>query len=179
MALLRLDHIYGPQGLDSRPGHQRTEPGRPRAPCQGGSRPRKRGGRCPHPRHGQKLPTPLAAGRDARFPTRQALEDRLSDERLWSAKMAAVLRSLIDQAYAAEDRKWVFDKSKELRADKRPGLEEIVKDFHLYSEKDGRTDWLPELTKQGWLPVLGLKLGVIGRALGLLVYDVLIGGSIA
>lgn len=126
----------------------------------------------------QKLPTPLAAGRDARFPTRQALEDRLSDERLWSAKMAAVLRSLIDQAYAAEDRKWVFDKSKELRADKRPGLEEIVKDFHLYSEKDGRTDWLPELTKQGWLPVLGRKLGVIGRALGLLVYDVLIGGSI-
>src|SRR5258708_26410392 len=37
----------------------------------------------------QKLPTPLAAGRDERVPTRQALDYRLSYQRLWEAEMAS------------------------------------------------------------------------------------------
>ncbi len=128
------------------------------------------------------LPTTLATGRDERLPTRESLRDRLSDERLWTEAMAGELRALINLAHAADDRAWVFAKSKQLRADLRakgnPLLGAVVSELRLYSEADKRTVYLPEQTPSSRAPVWGYGLGVIGRALGLLVYDWLVEGSI-
>ncbi|MBV9823160.1 MAG: hypothetical protein JO144_13055 [Actinobacteria bacterium] len=128
------------------------------------------------------LPTTLATGRDPKLPTRAALRDRISDERLWTEASAAELRALIDLAYAADDRAWVFEKSRELRADLRargnPLLTALVADLRLYSEADHRTGYVPEQTDPSRAPVWGYGLGVVGRALGLLLYDWLIERSI-
>jgi hypothetical protein len=128
------------------------------------------------------LPTTLATGRDGRLPTREALRDRLGDERLWTEALAGELRALINLAYAADDKSWVFAKSKELRADLRakgnPLLSAVVSKLRLYSETDKRTAYLPERTESSRAPIWGYALGVATRALGLLLYDWLIEDSI-
>lgn len=128
------------------------------------------------------LPTTLATGRDGRLPTRESLRDRLGDERLWTEAMADELRALINLAYAADDKAWVFDKSKQLRADLRakgnPLLSAVVSELKLYSEADKRTGYIPEQTAASRAPVWGYGLGVVTRALGLLLYDWLIEDSI-
>jgi len=129
------------------------------------------------------LPTTLATGRDERLPTRDAIRDRLSDERLWTEANARELRAVIDLAYAADDRAWVFAKSKELRADLRaqnnPLLTRIVEELKLYSEAGKRTVYVPEQTASSRAPVWGYALGVIGRAIGILIYDLLIDDSVS
>ena len=128
------------------------------------------------------LPTTLATGRDERLPTRDSIRDRLGDERLWTEALADELRALVNLAYAADDKAWVFDKSKQLRADLRakgnPKLAAVVSELKLYSEADKRTGYVPELTASSRMPVLLSNLGVVGRALGLLLYDWLIEDSI-
>lgn len=129
------------------------------------------------------LPTTLATGRDERLPTRESIRDRLGDERLWTEALADELRALINLAYAADDKAWVFDKSKQLRADQRakgnPKLAAVVSELKLYSEADKRTAYLPEQTASSRAPVWGSTLGVVGRALGILLYDWLIEDSIS
>ncbi|HEX8082163.1 MAG TPA: hypothetical protein VF557_18270 [Jatrophihabitans sp.] len=129
------------------------------------------------------LPTTLATGRDERLPTRESIRDRLGDERLWTEALADELRALINLAYAADDKAWVFEKSKQLRADLRakgsPLLTAVVTDLKLYSEADKRTAYLPERTASSRAPVWGYALGVVGRALGILLYDWLIEDSIS
>jgi hypothetical protein len=129
------------------------------------------------------LPTTLATGRDERLPTRDAIRERLSDERLWTEANANELRAVINLAYAADDRAWVFAKSKELRADLRakdnPLLTKIVEELKLYSEAGKRTVYVPEQTESSRAPVWGYALGVIGRAIGILIYDLLIDDSVS
>ena len=129
------------------------------------------------------LPSTLATGRDERLPTRASIRDRLSDERLWTEALAGELRALVNLAYAADDRAWVFDKSRQLRADLRARgnaqLTALVSELKLYSEADKRTSYVPEQTAASRAPLWGYALGVVGRALGLLVYDWLIEDSIS
>jgi Domain of unknown function (DUF4157) len=119
------------------------------------------------------LPTTLATGRDERLPSRQSIRDRLDDQRLWTADSKEVLRALIDLAYAADDRAWVFETSRKYRADKVKELAEIVSTFQLYSEADGRLAFKPGRTPSSRVPMGLYALGVIGRAIGILAYDLL------
>jgi hypothetical protein len=129
------------------------------------------------------LPTTLATGRDERLTTRAGLRERLSDERLWTEANADVLRALVNLGHAADDRAWVFDKSKELRADQRakgnPKLTALVADFKLYSEADKRTVYVAEQTVASNVPVWAYALGVVGRGLGILAYDLLIDPTVS
>ena len=128
------------------------------------------------------LPTTLATGRDEKLPTREALRDRLADERLWTEALAGELRALINLAYAADDKAWVFEKSKQLRVDQRakgnPLLAAVVSELKLYSEADKRTAYLPEQTPASRMSMAVSGLGIVSRALGILLYDWLIEDSI-
>ena len=130
-----------------------------------------------------KLPTTLATGRDERLPTRAALRDRLADERLWTEANADILRALVNLVVAADDRAWLFDKSKELRADLRakdsPKLAALVQDFELYSEAQGRTGYHPQGVEASRGTLAGYAIGVVGRALGILAYDLLFNNSMS
>jgi hypothetical protein len=125
------------------------------------------------------LPTTLATGRDPRLPSRQSIRDRLDDQRLWTKDSREVLRALIDLAYAADDRAYVFEISRKYRADKIEGLEETVEKFELYSEAAGRLTFAPKRTPSSRAPVWGYALGVVGRAIGVLAYDLLIDNSVS
>ncbi|KQY23004.1 hypothetical protein ASD16_10445 [Cellulomonas sp. Root485] len=121
----------------------------------------------------RRMPTILATGRDENLPTRDALRARLSDERLWTEPTAPELRALINLAYAAEDRAWVFEKSREVRVDVRAKgnlrLTAMVKDLALYDEDAKRTVYTPnDVTPSGEL-VWWSALKVLGRGLVVVV----------
>lgn len=78
------------------------------------------------------------------FPGRDALRKRLSDQRLWAREHAMELRALIVLAYVSDDKRWVFELSRELRADKRPGLYAALGDLGLYDEVLGPREFVGE-----------------------------------
>ena len=122
----------------------------------------------------RSLPSTLATGRDARLPTRAALRERLSDERLWTQANAAVLRALIDLAVAADDRLWVFELSRRLRIDLKvaqaPLVAAVLRDFGLYSVAERRTVFEPRRTESSHVPMGLRSLGVAAKGLALLAY---------
>lgn len=71
-------------------------------------------------------------GARAALRARDRLRDRLRDSRLWRAERATELRSLIIQLYAVDDRRWVFLRSRDMRADQVAGLDELVGELRLY-----------------------------------------------
>ncbi|WP_125776043.1 hypothetical protein [Antribacter gilvus] len=96
------------------------------------------------------MPSALASGAEQDLRTRDAIRVRLADERLWTEEHALELRALINLAVAADDRRWVFDLSRRLRADllakaAAPGrrLAALVADLELYDEAAGRTAYQP------------------------------------
>jgi hypothetical protein len=95
------------------------------------------------------------AGRGG-FPTRAELREKLKTETLWDAEHADRLRALIDLAYASDDREWVFEQSRTLHADKRPGLGNLVKDLGLYNEASGHIRYTPEKLD---IPASATKIG--------------------
>ncbi|MEU7932406.1 DUF4157 domain-containing protein [Micromonospora echinofusca] len=93
-----------------------------------------------------------------RLETRDALRDRLRDDRLWSAAQATELRALIIQLYALDDRRWVFLRSREVRADRVPALASLVEQLRLYHERN-RPSFVPEQLDSGGLPRVFGELG--------------------
>ncbi|GAA1954770.1 hypothetical protein [Microbacterium deminutum] len=120
------------------------------------------------------LPSTLASGRDQRLPTKAALRERLSDERLWTEPNAGVLRALVDLAVAADDRFWVFELTRRLRVDLKlqeaPRLTAVIHDFGLYSEAEKRTVFVPRQIESSHVPSGIRSLGVIAKGLALLAY---------
>ncbi|TDN90916.1 hypothetical protein [Microbacterium sp. BK668] len=122
----------------------------------------------------RSLPSTLATGRDERLPTRAALRERLSDERLWTEPNATILRALVDLAVAADDRHWLFDLTRRLRVDRQvaqaPLLAAILRDFGLYSEAEKRTVFEPRATESSHIPSGLRTLGVAAKGLALAAY---------
>jgi hypothetical protein len=82
------------------------------------------------------------AGRTA-FESRDRLRDRLRAQEIWSKKRKTELRSLIIQLYALDDRRWVWLRSRDVRADKIDGLQGLVADLKLYDAVKN-ADFSPE-----------------------------------
>ena len=120
------------------------------------------------------LPSTLATGRDARMPTKAALRERLSDERLWTEANASILRALVDLAVAADDRLWLFELTRRLRVDlkldKAPLLAAVLRDFRLYNEAEKRTVFEPLQIESSHVPSGIRSLGVIAKGLALIAY---------
>lgn len=122
----------------------------------------------------RSLPSTLATGRDDRLPTRGALRERLSDERLWTEANALPLRALVGLAIAADDRLWVFELTRHLRVDKRldkaPSLAALLRDFGLFNEAEGRTVFEPTRTDSSHWPSGLRTLGMLVKGLVLGLY---------
>jgi hypothetical protein len=131
------------------------------------------------------LPSTLASANDERLPTPEAIRTRLQDQRLWTEASALRLRALIDLALTADDRKFVFDTSRTLRIDQRaqgnPLLTAIKDDFLLYDEhaEPKRMNFDPQRTPSSRAPVWWSGLGVVARALGILLWDDFVENSIS
>ncbi|MER6595862.1 hypothetical protein ABT214_29220, partial [Micromonospora purpureochromogenes] len=107
-----------------------------------------------------------------RIEARDQLRDRLRDDRLWRADRATELRSLIVQLYALDDRRWVFLRSRDVRADQVAGLRELVDQLRLYHARL-RPSFEPETLRTGDAPTVvgdlarlvavGLKLLFLSR----------------
>ncbi|MEU7959019.1 eCIS core domain-containing protein [Micromonospora humida] len=107
-----------------------------------------------------------------RVEARDQLRDRLRDDRLWRAGRVTELRSLIIQAYALDDRRWVFLRSREVRADLLPALATLVAELRLYhatrrptfDPESLRTDGTPTVVGDlARLVAVGLKLLFLSR----------------
>ncbi|WP_346533686.1 DUF4157 domain-containing protein [Micromonospora sp. DPT] len=107
-----------------------------------------------------------------RIEARDQLRDRLRDDRLWRAERATELRSLIVQLYALDDRRWVFLRSRDVRADRLAGLDTLVEELRLYhatrrpsfDPESLRTDGTPTVVGDlARLVAVGLKLLFLSR----------------
>ncbi|WP_446209863.1 eCIS core domain-containing protein [Micromonospora sp. IBSANI012] len=95
-----------------------------------------------------------------RIEARDQLRDRLRDSRLWRAERATELRSLIIQLYALDDRRWVFLRSRDVRADRVPELAALVDDLRLY-HAERRPSFDPEMLRTDGAPTV---VGELARA---------------
>ena len=77
------------------------------------------------------------------FETRDRLRDRLRDDRVWSKARLGELRAGIIGLYALDDRRWVFLRSREIKAYENKDLLGLVDDLGLYKDP-GRTSFEPE-----------------------------------
>ncbi|MER6307686.1 DUF4157 domain-containing protein [Streptomyces sp. NPDC001657] len=121
----------------------------------------------------QAAGTHLFSDRDGR--EREGLMGRLRDDRLWAPDRAAELRILVRMAVELGLRRFLFDRSREVRAFARPELAPMVEEFQLYAEPH-RTRYAPTVLKTeaprgvwgaihhtaGWLWV---KVAWLGRIL--------------
>ncbi|MEU5726284.1 DUF4157 domain-containing protein [Micromonospora sp. NPDC047738] len=108
-----------------------------------------------------------------RLEARDQLRDRLRDDRLWRAERAAELRSLIIQLYALDDRRWVFLRSRDVRADRVPQLAVLVDELRLY-HAERQPSFEPEMLRTNGTPTVigdlarlvavGLKTLFLSRA---------------
>ncbi|WP_326564009.1 DUF4157 domain-containing protein [Micromonospora peucetia] len=107
-----------------------------------------------------------------RVEARDQLRDRLRDDRLWRGERATELRSLIIQLYALDDRRWVFLRSRDVRADRVPALAALVDELRLhhaerrpsFDPETLRTDDAPTVVGDlARLVAVGLKLLFLSR----------------
>ncbi|MEH0845826.1 DUF4157 domain-containing protein [Micromonospora sp. CPCC 205711] len=107
-----------------------------------------------------------------RIEARDQLRDRLRDDRLWRAERVTELRSLVVQLYALDDRRWVFLRSRDVRADRLAGLDTLVEELRLFhatrrpnfEPESLRTDGTPTVVGDlARLVAVGLKLLFLSR----------------
>jgi hypothetical protein len=105
----------------------------------------------------------------ATLATRDRLRRRLADPDTWHAAHAVELRSLVIQLYALDDARWVFLRSRDVRAHADPGLAELVSQLRLYAP-GVREHFDPEQLRAPG--AVADALGLIGRVLEVTPYGI-------